>query len=92
MALRAQPAAEQAKTVAAHEADEKPVALRAQLHTPLLAVSLLTFGAEASDRISAPVAHRLAIRPARLASSVLSVSGAPPPHLPHRPRFTGSSR
>ena len=58
MALRAQPAAEQAKTVAAHEADEKLVALRAQLHTPcklvsgkkrslVLAVGLLAFGAEA---------------------------------------------
>ena len=39
MALRAQPAAEQAKTVAAHEAGEKLVALRAQLHTPCKLVS-----------------------------------------------------
>ena len=39
VALRAQLAAEQAKTVAAHEADEKIVALRAQLHTPFKLVS-----------------------------------------------------
>ena len=39
VALRAQLAAEQAKTVAAHEADEKLVALRAQLHTPCKLVS-----------------------------------------------------
>ena len=39
VALRAQLAAEQAKTVAAHEADEKIVALRAQLHTPCKLVS-----------------------------------------------------
>jgi hypothetical protein len=39
VAPRAQLAAEQAKTVAAHEADEKIVALRAQLHTPCKLVS-----------------------------------------------------
>ena len=50
MTLRAQLAAERAKTVAGHEADEKIVALRAQLHTPCKLVSgggeTLTWGAK----------------------------------------------